>query len=55
MKTTYTVKRMKMLSWLCDRGFYSYAAVPDRDNPKYKVWKYHNTPALENMVRLYFE
>lgn len=42
MKTTYTVKRMKTLSW-------------HRDNPKYKVWKYHNTPALENMVRLYFE
>lgn len=53
-KTTYAVKRMRTLSWLCDQGFYPYATVPDRDNPKYKVWKYKNTPALENMINIYF-
>ena len=50
----YTVKRMRMMNWLCDRGYYPMYAVRDKDNPNYRVWKYKNSPELEAAIDEYF-
>lgn len=51
---TYTVKRMRMLDWLCNKGFYPEYSVRDKNNPRYNVWKYKNTPELEDAIDEYF-
>ena len=50
----YTVKRMRMLDWLCNRGFYPEYSVRDKNNPRYNVWKYKNSPELEEAIDEYF-
>lgn len=50
----YTCKRYRLLEYLLDRGFKPYATLPDPDNPRYKVWRFHNTPELREAVEAYF-
>ena len=51
----YTCKRMRMLSYLKEHGFLPYATVPDIKNPKYSVWLFNSSPALEQCVENYFK
>lgn len=50
----YVCKRLKMVRFLRDRGFIPFKTLPDKDNPKYNVWQYYNTPELEDAVTEYF-
>ena len=39
---TYTCKRMRLLTFLMDKGFMPFVTLPDKDNPSYRVWKFHS-------------
>lgn len=52
---TYTVRRMRLLSFLTkEKKMYPYATIPDKNNPRYCVWKYENSPELEDALEEYF-
>lgn len=51
---TYVCKRLRMLSYLYEKGFRSTAVMPDFDNPKYNVWVFDNNAELEQAVDEYF-
>lgn len=50
----YTCKRSRMLSWLIKEGFEPYETLPDFTNPKFCVWRFKNTPELEEKVEEWF-
>lgn len=50
----YTCKRLRMLEYLKSKGFIPCLTVPDVNNPKYNVWKFKNTPELEDTIEEYF-
>ena len=50
----YTCKRMRLLEYLKRNGFLPVMTVPDCDNPRYNVWKFVNTPELEECIENYF-
>lgn len=50
----YTCKRLRLLNYLTDKGFYPFEIVPDINNPKYKTWKFKNSPELERCLKEYF-
>lgn len=50
----YTVKRLRLLEYLLDKGFEVAKTIPDPSNPKYKWWLFVNTPELEAVVTEYF-
>lgn len=50
----YTCKRMRLLEYLLNRGFTPELTLPDVNNPKYKIWKFRNTPELEEVLDEYF-
>ena len=50
----YTCKRLRMLSWLKNRGFMPYEVIPDVNNPKFNCWLFKNTPELQQAVTEYF-
>ena len=51
----YTCKRMMLLSYLKNLGFLPELTVPDVSNPRYNVWKFRNSPELEDAIDRYFE
>lgn len=51
----YTVKRLRLLEYLTDRGFTAEKTIPDPENPKYKWWLFKNTSNLEQAVTEYFQ
>lgn len=51
----YLCKRMRMLEYLRNKGFIPEATLPDMQNPKYYVWRFKNTPELEDAINEYFE
>lgn len=53
-RDTYTCKRLRMLTYLRNLGFIPYATVPDYMNPKFMVWKFKNTPELEQAIDDWF-
>ena len=53
-KKFYTCKRYRLLSFLMERGLRPYQTLPDPDNPRYKVWRFRNTPRLQAAVEEYF-
>lgn len=50
----YACKRLRLLSFLKERGFMPYETVPDVNNPKFNVWLFHNSPELREAVEEYF-
>lgn len=50
----YTVKRLRMLEYLMNKGFKPEKTIPDANNPKYKWWLIPNSPELEKAVEEYF-
>ena len=50
----YTCKRLRLLSYLMDRGFKDWKPLPDATNPKYSVWITKNSVELEAAVAEYF-
>lgn len=53
-KEYYTCKRMKLLIFLRNKGFIPEQTIPDLYNPKYLVWRFKNTPELEQAIEEYF-
>jgi hypothetical protein len=52
---TFCVKRMKMLSYLVDKGFTEYEIIPDPTSTKgYKWFIFKNSEALEEAITEYF-
>ena len=51
----YTCKRLRMLQYLKEQGFIPYLTLPDVQNPRYNVWKFKNTPELEDAIDRYFD
>ena len=50
----YTCKRLRLLSFLKQRGFTEWTTIPDFSNPKYNLWITKNSPQLEAAVDEYF-
>lgn len=50
----FTCKRLRLLSYLKEKGFLPYATIPDSSNPRYNVWLFANSPALERAIDSYF-
>jgi hypothetical protein len=50
----YTVKRMRFLQYLLERGFTPDSTVPDPTNVKYKWWIFENSEELEAAIEEYF-
>lgn len=53
-RETYTVKRLRLLEYLLDRGFEVEATIPEPKNPKYCNWIIKNSDALEVALDEYF-
>lgn len=51
----YTCRRLKMVRFLRERGFLPFRTLPDKDNPAYNVWQYHNSVELEETIYEYFD
>lgn len=50
----YVCRRIRLLSYLLDRGFNFIETRQDRNNPKYKVWIFIDTPDLEKAIKDYY-
>lgn len=50
----YTCKRLRLLEYLKSEGFIPYLTLPDVNNPRFNVWRFKNTPALEDAIDRYF-
>lgn len=52
---TYTVKRLRLLTWLVNRGFKDYTIIPDPTSTKnYNWFVFEKTEALEEALAEYF-
>ena len=51
----YTCKRLRMLEYLKGEGFVPYLTLPDVSNPRFNVWRFKNTPELEDAIDKYFK
>lgn len=50
----YVCKRLRLLEYLKNEGFIPYATFPDKDNPRYNVWRFKNSPELQKALDAYF-
>ncbi len=50
----YYCKRLRLLDYLISKGFRAVGTMPDVRNPNYRVWKFENTPELEQALAEYF-
>lgn len=53
-KSYYTVKRLRLLQYLKERGYSERITIPDPTNPKYCWWLFDNSPELEQDIEAYF-
>ncbi len=54
-KATYTVKRLRLLQFLVERGFTEYTVIPDPTTSKHYNWFiFQNSEELEAAVNEYF-
>lgn len=52
---TYTVKRLRLLQFLVNKGFKDYTIIPDPTSTKnYNWFVFENTEALEEALNEYF-
>lgn len=51
----YYCKRLRMLEFLVKRGLRAVAVMPDKDNPRFNVWKFEKTPEFEKVLTEYLE
>lgn len=49
----YVCKRYRLLSFLKAKGFLPSMTLPDRDNPKFNIWIFDNSPELEAAIDEY--
>ncbi len=53
--STYTVKRLRLLQFLVNKGFKDYTIIPDPTSTKnYNWFVFENTEALEEALNEYF-
>ena len=50
----YVCKRMRLLSWLTERGFEAIRSQVDIYNPKYRVFLFEDSPELRKCVDDYY-
>jgi hypothetical protein len=53
-KPYYYCKRLRLLDYLISKGFRAAGTIPDANNPRYKVWRFENSPELERALAEYF-
>lgn len=52
---TYTVKRLRLLQFLVNKGFKEYVVIPDpTTNKNYNWFIFERTPELEAALREYY-
>lgn len=50
----YICRRLRLLSFLQERGFQFISTMPDKNNPKFTVWVFVKTPTLMKAVEEYY-
>lgn len=50
----YICRKMRLCTFLLEKGFKYKKEVPDRYNPNYKCWLFDNTPELRNEIENYY-
>ena len=50
----YVCRRLRLLTFLQERGFQFISTMEDKDNPKFSVWVFPKTPALMEAVEEYY-
>ena len=50
----YVCKRMRLLTLLQENGFKYLKQQKDRNNPRYSVWIFEDTPELRSTVESYY-
>lgn len=50
----YVCRKLRLCSYLLAKGFSYVSTRPDRDNKKYTVWLFKNTPELQNAKEEYY-
>ena len=51
---TFLCNRLRMYTYLVDRGFSPVQVLPDADNPRYRMFLFEETPELTTAVNRYF-
>ena len=51
---TFLCNRLRMCTYLMDRGFHPAQVLPDADNPRYSVFLFDETPELAAAIQRYF-
>lgn len=51
---TYVCRRLRLLSYLKEKGYLPYRTQPDYRNPRFYVWLFEETPELLNAVEDYY-
>lgn len=54
-KRPYVVKRLRLLTYLREKGFTELYNRADYDNPKYKVWIFDYTDELKSAIDKFYE
>lgn len=52
--TQFLCNRLRMCTYLMDRGFHPAQVLPDANNPRYSVFLFDETPELTAAVQRYF-
>lgn len=50
----FCCRRLRLCSYLKERGFLPQSVHPDPDNPKYNLYYYRRTPEFEKALHKYF-
>lgn len=50
----FLCNRLRMYTYLVERGFTPVQVLPDADNPKYRMFLFEETPELTTAVNRYF-
>lgn len=54
-ENNYYVKRMRMYTFLINKGFEPTATIPDPNNYKFRWWVFDNTVELQEAIKEYFD
>lgn len=53
MSAVYNCKRLRICDHLIKRGFTPFEVVPDKENPRFHVYRFRQTPELVAAVEEY--